>query len=168
MSLIYFSVENENKIIMAEMLEFEFIFRMTANNSLITELGGNACLDIGFDLKTDHVQDEDNVEAAPKELIDLIDRHEKRFQSNIESPLEVNLWTVSKKNVVLVSSKLDRDLRNWLVTLLNEFNNVFAWSNEDMPSLNTDIVFHHLPLGPECKPVRQKIERHETRVEHEN
>lgn len=31
--------------------------------------------------------------------------------------------------------------------------------NEDMPGLDTDMVVHHFPLRPECKPVKQKFRR---------
>lgn len=58
--------------------------------------------------------------------------------------------------IVFVGAKLDKDLREWSITLLNEFKDVFAWSYEDMPGLNTDIVVHRLLLRPECKPVKQK------------
>ncbi|XP_017984271.1 PREDICTED: uncharacterized protein LOC108663589 [Theobroma cacao] len=30
---------------------------------------------------------------------------------------------------------------------------------EDMPNLNTDIVVHKLPMGPDCKPIKQKLRR---------
>lgn len=76
---------------MIEMLEIEFLFRMTSNIKAVTELGGSACLDIAVNLKTYHIDAEDNAEAAPKELFDLIDRHERRSQLNIKSPLEINL-----------------------------------------------------------------------------
>lgn len=36
---------------------------------------------------------------------------------------------------------------------------VFAWSYQDMPGLNTDIVVHHLPLKEECPLVKQKLRR---------
>ena len=32
---------------------------------------------------------------------------------------------------------------------------VFAWSNDDMPGLSTDIVSHKLPIDPSCFPVKQ-------------
>lgn len=31
--------------------------------------------------------------------------------------------------------------------------------NEDMPGLDTDMVVHHFPLRPECKPKKQKFRR---------
>ncbi|GAU40822.1 hypothetical protein TSUD_398050, partial [Trifolium subterraneum] len=36
---------------------------------------------------------------------------------------------------------------------------MFAWSYQDMPGLDTDIVMHRLPLRPECPPVKQKLRR---------
>ena len=48
-----------------------------------------------------------------------------------------------------------------MISLLREYSNIFAWSYEDMPGLDTDIVQHLLPLKPECVPVKQKL-RHDT------
>jgi len=31
---------------------------------------------------------------------------------------------------------------------------MFAWSHNDMPGLDTDIVQHKLLLKPECPPIR--------------
>uniref|UniRef100_A0A2N9HIG8 Uncharacterized protein n=1 Tax=Fagus sylvatica TaxID=28930 RepID=A0A2N9HIG8_FAGSY len=36
---------------------------------------------------------------------------------------------------------------------------IFAWSYQDMPGLDTDIVVHKIPLKPECKPVKQALRR---------
>jgi len=36
---------------------------------------------------------------------------------------------------------------------------IFAWSYQDMPGLNPDIMQHRLPLNPGCSPVKQKIGR---------
>lgn len=45
------------------------------------ELRGITCLDIGVDLKIDYVEDEDDVEIAPKEFLDLIYRHERTISA---------------------------------------------------------------------------------------
>lgn len=50
---------------------------------------------------------QDDVEAAPKELLDLIDKHKRRCKPNIELILKVNLMTESEPIVVLVGPKLD-------------------------------------------------------------
>ena len=36
---------------------------------------------------------------------------------------------------------------------------MFAWSYQDMPGLDTDIVVHRLPLREECTPIKQKLRR---------
>uniref|UniRef100_A0A2N9H5G0 RNase H type-1 domain-containing protein n=1 Tax=Fagus sylvatica TaxID=28930 RepID=A0A2N9H5G0_FAGSY len=46
-----------------------------------------------------------------------------------------------------------------LIALLREFHEIFAWSYQDMPGLDTDIVVHKIPLKPECKPVKQALRR---------
>ena len=36
--------------------------------------------------------------------------------------------------------------REELIVLLRDYVDVFAWSYEDMPGLDTDIVVHRIPL----------------------
>ena len=36
---------------------------------------------------------------------------------------------------------------------------MFAWSYQDMPGLDTDIVVHRLPLREKCMPIKQKLRR---------
>ena len=50
-------------------------------------------------------------------------------------------------------------MRNELVTLLQEYVDVFVWSYADMPGLNIDIVVHKLPLIKGCKLIKQKFRR---------
>lgn len=82
----------------------------------------------------------------------------KEGLSWIDSPLEVNLGIESEPEVVFVIAKLKRSLKNQIITLLNEFNDVFAWSYEDIPGFNTNIVVHHLPLEHECGLKRMEPE----------
>ena len=46
-----------------------------------------------------------------------------------------------------------------LVALLTEFKEVFAWSYEDMPGIDTNIVQHCIPTNPTMKLVKQKLRR---------
>src|SRR4030066_2056291 len=46
-----------------------------------------------------------------------------------------------------------------LIKLLIEYVDVFAWSYQDMPGLDTNIVENKLPLKPECAPIKQKLRR---------
>ena len=49
--------------------------------------------------------------------------------------------------------------RKELIDLLQDYSDVFAWSYQDMPGLDTDIVVHRLPLKEKCMPVKQKLRR---------
>ena len=50
-------------------------------------------------------------------------------------------------------------IRQCLMTLLEEYQDVFAWSYQDMPGLDSDIMQHKLPLNPGSSPVKQKLRR---------
>ena len=43
--------------------------------------------------------------------------------------------------------------------MLREYVDIFSWSYEDMPSLDTDIVVYKLPLREEYPPIKQKLLR---------
>lgn len=63
---------------------------MTGNTSQ-TNSSGNIFFDTGVGLKIYHVEGENDAEVACNELLDLVDKYEKRSQLNIELPLEANL-----------------------------------------------------------------------------
>lgn len=46
-----------------------------------------------------------------------------------------------------------------MVKLLQEYMDVFAWSYQDMPYLDTDIIEHKLPLQPNFLPVKKNLRR---------
>ena len=54
---------------------------------------------------------------------------------------------------------LGSSVKSRLVQMLNDYVEVFAWSYEDMPGLDTDIVVHCLPIKEDCPPVKQKVRR---------
>ena len=45
------------------------------------------------------------------------------------------------------------------MTLLRDYQDIFAWSYQDMPGLSSEIVQHKLPLNLKCSPVKQKLKR---------
>ena len=58
-----------------------------------------------------------------------------------------------------IRTTLSSATRKELIDLLQDYSDVFAWSYQDMPGLDTDIVVHRLPLREECMPVKQKLRR---------
>jgi hypothetical protein len=71
----------------------------------------------------------------------------------------INLGTEEEKKEVKIGTTLEASIKERLVKLLQEYVDVFAWSYQDMPGIDTDIVEHKLPLQPECPPVKQKLRR---------
>ena len=58
-----------------------------------------------------------------------------------------------------IETTLSPTTRKDLIDLLQEYGDVFAWSYQDMPGLDIDIVVHRLPLREECMSVKQKLRR---------
>ena len=54
---------------------------------------------------------------------------------------------------------LEPSSKEHLIQLLHNYVEVFAWSYEDIPGLDADIVVHHLPMREDCPPVKKKIRR---------
>ena len=64
-----------------------------------------------------------------------------------------------ERKEVKIGTTLSFATRKELIDLLQEYNDVFEWSYQDMPGLDTDIVVHRLPLREECAPIKQKLKR---------
>ena len=69
----------------------------------------------------------------------------------------INLETREGKKEAKVGTGMTAPIRQGLVTLLEEYQDIFAWLYQDMPGLDLDIVQHNLPLNPESSPVKQKL-----------
>uniref|UniRef100_A0A2N9GJ26 Integrase catalytic domain-containing protein n=1 Tax=Fagus sylvatica TaxID=28930 RepID=A0A2N9GJ26_FAGSY len=88
---------------------------------------------------------------------------------------EVKTWTcvpllqrVSKPREVKIGTRCAAEQKEALIALLREFHEIFAWSYQDMPGLDTDIVVHKIPLKPECKPVKASTATDEARSHFED
>ncbi|KAI5437176.1 hypothetical protein KIW84_023336 [Lathyrus oleraceus] len=103
--------------------------------------------------------EEDDVEEIPDEITRLLEHEEKIIQPHLENQETVNLGSEDCVREVKIGALLEEYVKKGLIELLREYVDVFAWSYEDMPSLDTDIVQHFLPLKPECIPVKQKLRR---------
>ena len=71
----------------------------------------------------------------------------------------IGLGTGSGKKEVKIGTGITTPIHRELMALLNNYQDIFAWSYQDMPGLSSDIVQHKLPLNPECSPVKQKLRR---------
>ena len=69
------------------------------------------------------------------------------------------MGTDDESKMVQVGNTLTISKKEALVALLTEFKEVFAWSYEDMPRIDTDIVQHCIPTDLTMKLVKQKLRR---------
>ena len=60
---------------------------------------------------------------------------------------------------IKIGVNFPRDMKPKLIALLKEFREFFAWSYQDMPGLDTEIVVHKILVKPKCPPVRQARQR---------
>lgn len=51
-----------------------------------------------------------------------------------------------------------------IIEALHEYKDIFAWSYDDMPDLNTDLAVHKLPIDPAFPPVKQKLRKLKTDI----
>ena len=95
----------------------------------------------------------------PGELARLLQQEERTIQPH-EEPIEVvNLGTEEDKKEVKIGANLEDVVKKRLIQMLRDYVEIFAWSYEDMPGLDTDIVVHRLPMKEGCSPVKQKLRR---------
>ena len=89
--------------------------------------------------------------------------NEKLKQGRVEPIKEetqpVKLTANDEPKMAQIGNTLTSSEKDTLVTLLKEFKEVFAWSFEDMPGTDTNIVQHCIPINLAMKPVKQKLRR---------
>ena len=93
----------------------------------------------------------------PEEVSWLLEREESSIKSYKE-PL-INLGTKEDPKEVKIGALLHPDVKRRLIELMKDYVDIFAWSYQNIPGLDTDIVEQHLPLKPECPPIKQKLQR---------
>ena len=119
---------------------------------------GNPTVD--FEQEASQTEDEEDKDVGlPPELEGIIAQEDREMRPHREETELVDLSTSSEKKEVKVGTGIIALIREELVALLKDYQNVFAWTYQDMPGLNYDIVQHKLPLNPECSLIKQKLRR---------
>ena len=114
----------------------------------------------GFDFErvvyVDEFSDEEDMENddLPLNLLRLVNQEERQILSHQEITKVVNLGTEEEKKEVKIGTTLSLATRKELIDLFRDYNDVFVWSYQDMPGLDTDNVVHYLPLKEEYAPVK--------------
>ena len=55
------------------------------------------------------------------------------------------MGTEVDRKEVKIGANLETKIKQCLIQMLHDYVEIFTWSYEDMPGLNTDIVVHCLP-----------------------
>jgi len=83
---------------------------------------------------------------------------EKRFKlcepPTEDKVMQVNLGSQDHPKPIFISESLSLTEKEELIILLKEYIDVFAWSYEDMPGLDPQVVMHRLNIKPDAKPVK--------------
>lgn len=126
-------------------------------------------------LKQMHLED---ISKAEAEIIDLKDNFlpvgltplEDMFDANdvprkpklqpINTDIEQhNTGTAENPKMIKLSKNLPPDQKPKYIDMFKEFQDVFAWSYEDLKSYDTSVIQHTIPLKPNQKPFKQKLRR---------
>ncbi|RDX90847.1 hypothetical protein CR513_27243, partial [Mucuna pruriens] len=82
-------------------------------------------------------------------------------EADLEPPTDL-------KRMVELEDKVDtammKDTKGKMIRLLVEYVDIFSWTYQDMPGLDSIIVEHKLPVYLECYPVKQKLQRMKPKV----
>ncbi|GAU39327.1 hypothetical protein TSUD_60780 [Trifolium subterraneum] len=103
--------------------------------------------------------EEEEDEGIPDEIKRLLDQEKKVIQPHEEDVELIDLGFGEGKKEIKIGASLEASVKERVIVLLREYVDIFAWSYQDMPGLDPEIVEHHLPLKPECPPVKQKLRR---------
>jgi len=103
--------------------------------------------------------EDEGEDDIPDEITRLLEQEEKAIQPHQEEIELINLGTEDHKREIKVGATLEEGVKKKIFQLLREYSDIFAWSYEDMPGLDPQIVEHRIPTKLECPPVRQKLRR---------
>lgn len=91
-------------------------------------------------------------------------RLDREIQGLSDELVEVNLTGENEKpRLVFLSASLTTELKDGVLALLREYQDVFAWTYGEMPRLELRLVTHKLNVKVGTTPVKQ-APRFQTRV----
>ena len=105
------------------------------------------------------MEEEEGDSGFSPELERMVAQEDRALKPHQEETKIVNLGVGNERKEVQVGTGMATSIHDKLVTLQQDYQDIFAWSYQDMPGLNDDIVKHKLPLNPGCSPVKQKLKR---------
>lgn len=77
---------------------------------------------------------------------------------NISStvPIDISIKPGIIENICIGASCTSDEISTYKA-LFQEFHDIFAWSYEEMPGIDPNIVIHEIKTYPDAKPIRQRL-----------
>ncbi|XP_070055282.1 uncharacterized protein [Nicotiana tomentosiformis] len=88
-----------------------------------------------------------------------VEDFENKPKSNLEETEAVNLGDSKTVKETRISIHLSPSEKEEYIIFLKEYEDIFAWSYDDMTGLSTSIVAQKLPTNHMCPPVKQKLRK---------
>ncbi|XP_027075870.2 uncharacterized protein [Coffea arabica] len=126
----------------------------------VTILEFDGCnLDISheFEIMQSEIQSESDTEEEFESISRDLKQYEEKPKPNLEEIEIINIGTKTEVKEVKVSIHLNKKQKEEMIEFLMLFQDVFAWSYDDMPGISTDIVVHRLPTDPNFLPLSNPV-----------
>ncbi|XP_070014056.1 uncharacterized protein [Nicotiana sylvestris] len=98
-------------------------------------------------------------DEIPEEVVGEVKNFENRPKSKLDETEVINLGNAENVKETRISVHLSPSEKEEYTEFLKEYEDIFAWSYDDMNGLSTSIVAHKLPTDPACLPVKQKLRK---------
>ncbi|XP_070037211.1 uncharacterized protein [Nicotiana tomentosiformis] len=98
-------------------------------------------------------------DVIPEEIIREVKFFENKPKSNLDETETVNLGYSEIVKETRISIHLSPSEKEEYIQFLKEYEDIFAWSYDDMAGRSTSIVAHKLPTVPMRPPVKQKLRK---------
>ncbi|RDY07338.1 hypothetical protein CR513_08568, partial [Mucuna pruriens] len=95
-----------------------------------------------------HDEKEEMEEEALKELERLLEQERPKLQFDTKELEIINLGKGEETREIRIGKLILTGFKQRLIELLKEYEDIFAWSYQDMPGLDTAIIKDRLPLIP--------------------
>lgn len=90
----------------------------------------------------------------PEECIKEMGAHINESQENTEKvQIRQNVVTI----IVRIEKHLKAKRKEDMITVLKEYNDIFAGNHDEMPGIHPFFAIHKLSINPAMRPVRQKM-----------
>ena len=112
---------------------------------------GLAYFDVSYNIEILHLNDSNEFEnEINKKLEKKIEHMEPTFET-------INLGNDENSRLIKIGSTLNKKVRKDLKELLTKFQEVIAWSYEDMLGIDPEIAQHHIDTHAHMVSIKQKL-----------